>query len=73
LIVEVICKPRSSESKIEKIDDFKYRAYLRRSPTDNQANSELISALSRHFKVAKSLIAIIVGKKNRRKRIQIDD
>lgn len=60
ILVEV--RPSSSRNRIEQISAGVYRVWLTASPVNGQANDALIKLLSRHFKVAKSLIEIKAGK-----------
>lgn len=42
-------------------------------PADGRANEEIIETLSKYFKIPKSLISIIKGKKGRKKTIKLEE
>ena len=47
--IEVFVKPKSGKQKVEKITEFKYRAYLKKEAEDNKANVELLKLLKKYF------------------------
>lgn len=69
IIVQI--RPGAREQKIEKIDDGKYKVWVRAVPEGGKANAEMIELLAEHFNVAKSSIRIIIGKTAREKLVEI--
>ncbi|MEI7890642.1 MAG: DUF167 domain-containing protein [bacterium] len=63
--------PRSSKNEVVKTSEGEYRIKLTAPPVDGQANDALIDILSKHFKVAKSLIKIVGGKSTKIKMVDI--
>lgn len=64
-------KPNSKQEKIEEITKGVYKIYVRAPAQENKANLAVIESLSKHFKVAKSLITIKAGKTSKTKVILI--
>ncbi|MEA2097539.1 MAG: DUF167 domain-containing protein [Patescibacteria group bacterium] len=80
---------RASRNEVLRIDDldqsgFKFKdnsidrlpelkVYLTAVPIDGKANKELIKLLAKELNVSKSKINIIVGEKNKKKIIEIND
>lgn len=71
ILIEV--RPNCKQIKIEKITDSVYKVHLTAPPTEGKANKQLIEALAKHFKIAKSLITIKAGKSAKTKVIIIND
>lgn len=67
----VTVKPGSSREKIIETAPGELTVYLRAKPHDGEANDALIELLSKHFKVAKTTIAIKRGSHSRTKIIEI--
>jgi len=65
-------RPNSRHIKIEQITDSVYKMHLTAPATEGKANEQLIQALAKHFKIAKSLITIKNGKSAKNKVIIID-
>jgi len=65
ILVEV--RPNSKQLKIEKITYNVYKVHLTAPAQENKANKQLIEALSKEFKTAKSLISIKAGKTSKTK------
>ncbi len=63
--------PRASRDAVEQISEGEYRVRLTASPVKGAANERLIEVLSKHFRVAKSLIGIVGGKTARTKIVDI--
>ncbi len=72
MLIKVKVKTKSGRSKLEKIDNENYRAFLLSAPENNRANLELIKLLSKEFKIAKSLISLDSGLKSREKVFKIE-
>lgn len=69
--LEVIVKPNSSKTSIEKKDDGAWVICVTAPPIDNKANKALIEVLANYFHKPKSKITIIRGEKGRKKLIEI--
>ena len=67
----VIVKPGSRQEKIIETAPGELTVYLRAKAHDGEANEALIKALSKHFGVPKTSIAITRGAKSRHKQIEI--
>ncbi len=63
--------PRSSLNQITKISENEYKIKITSAPVDGEANKQLISFLSKEWKIAKSKIKIIKGETSRNKIIEI--
>ena len=70
MILNVIVKPNSKHSRVEKKDNF-YIVHVKSPPKKELANEELLELLSEYFKIPKSKIRIISGKTSRRKVVKI--
>lgn len=70
IYVKVI--PRSSQNKIEKLENGEYRVKLIAPPVDGRANQSLVKLLSEYFGVSKSKISIISGKTFSKKMVDVD-
>jgi uncharacterized protein len=69
--VWVKVQPRSSRDEILFCSGSKLKIYLKASPVDGKANKDLIEILAKHFKVKKTDIHIVTGKKSRNKLVEI--
>ena len=69
IIVQV--RPRSTQAKVEKIDEDQYRVWVHAIPEKGKANEEMIELLADHFQVAKSSVRIVIGKTAREKLVEI--
>lgn len=67
----VSVKPSSSQEKILEIAPRELVVYLHARPHDGEANSALIAALAKHFKIPKTSIKILRGAHSRQKIIEI--
>ena len=70
MIINIKVKPNSGESKIEKISDNEYVAFVMEKAEDNKANKELINLLAREFNVSYRKIKI-KNPKSRKKMVEI--
>ncbi len=64
--------PKSKLNKIEKISETEYKVHLTSAPTDGKANKQLLTIMSKYFKIAKSKISIIKGETGREKILKIE-
>jgi len=69
IYVKVI--PKSSQSKIEEMEDGSYKVWVTVVPEKGKANQTVIKLLAKYFKVSKSQIEIIGGKTARTKIVDI--
>jgi uncharacterized protein (TIGR00251 family) len=67
----VVVKPGTSQEKIIETAPGELTVYLRAKAHDGEANEALIKALSKHFSIPKTSIAITRGVKSRHKQIEI--
>ena len=63
--------PKSSQSKIEKMEDGSYKVWVTVVPERGKANQAVVKLLSKYFKVAKSQIEIVGGKTAREKIVDV--
>lgn len=63
----------SSKTNIEKVGNRSYRVKLKAKAKENEANQELVKLLSKEFKIAKSLVSIVSGRKAKIKIIEINN
>ncbi len=64
--------PKSSQNKIEKMEDGSYKVWVTVVPEKGKANQAVVKLLSKYFKVAKSQIEIVGGKTAREKIVDVD-
>jgi len=62
--------PNAKRPEIFELDDGSLKIKLKSPAHEGKANKELISVLSKHFKVPKSKIKITSGEKSRNKIIE---
>lgn len=63
--------PKSSQQKIEKLENGNYKVWLKAVPEKGLANQELIDFLAEYFAVSKSQIEIVGGKTSSRKIVDV--
>jgi len=63
--------PRAKKPEIIEIEDGSLKVRLNSPAHEGRANKELISVLSKHYKISKSKIKIISGEKSRNKIIEM--
>ncbi len=64
-------KIKSSQEKVEKVDDKNYKIWVKEPPVNGRANKALIEVLADYFDTSKSSIRILRGHKSRKKIIEI--
>ena len=69
-IYNIVVKPGSSQEKIIESTDGELTVYLHAGAHDGEANAALIKLLSKHFRVPKTSINILRGKKSRIKIVE---
>jgi len=69
--ISVKVKPNSKVVSVETVSEKKLLLRVRASPKEGEANEAVIEALSEHFNIAKSRIAIIRGHTSRNKIVDI--
>lgn len=70
--LELQVTPRSSQRRIEVLDDGSLKAWVTQAPTDGQANQGVLEAVAEALGIPKSRIEILRGLTSRRKRIKIE-
>ena len=68
--ISVKVKPNSKSEKIEKTGET-YILYVKEPAQEDRANLAVINLLSEYFKLPKSRISILKGKKSRQKIVEI--
>lgn len=68
--IHVLLKPGAKEPKIEQSNGI-FRISVKAIAKENEANIELVNALSDYFGIAKSRISIVSGFNSRNKVIEI--
>ena len=69
--IEVRVKPGSKKELVEKLDQNRFVVKVKSLPKEGQANEAVIRAISDSFKIPKSKIKIIKGRKSRNKLIEV--
>ncbi|MBF0361176.1 MAG: DUF167 domain-containing protein [Oligoflexia bacterium] len=67
--LHVQAKPSSKEQKIIVLPEGELKIYVRAQPIEGRANQEIIDLLSEKLGVAKSLVAVVKGNKNKFKQL----
>jgi uncharacterized protein (TIGR00251 family) len=70
--IKVKVNPNSKIEKIERKDEL-FLVYVKQPAKDNKANESLILLLSKYFKVPKTKITILHGKKSKIKIVSIEN
>ena len=63
--------PKSSQRKVEKMDDGTYKVWVTVVPEKGKANQEVVKLLAKYFQVSKSQITILSGKTAKVKLVEI--
>jgi uncharacterized protein len=71
MIIKVIVKTRSPNPRIEYLENGKFLVYVSAEPEKNEANTEVISMLSKHFNVHWKNIKIKSGLTSKNKLIEV--
>jgi len=69
IIVHV--KPRSSQAKVEQINDGEYKVWVMAVPEKGKANEEMRQLLADYFQVKKAAVRLVIGKTAREKLVEI--
>lgn len=64
-------KPKARQTSVKKLDATHLLVSVTSIPSKGEANDAVIETLARHFKVAKSRVAIVSGGKSREKVVEI--
>lgn len=64
-------RPGAREQKVEKVDEGRYKVWVRAIPEKGKANAEMMEALAEYFHVPKSAVRIVIGKTAREKLVEI--
>ncbi|MDP3799875.1 MAG: DUF167 domain-containing protein [bacterium] len=70
--ITVRAKPKSKETKVEKLDEKNYIVSVKASPVEGKANAEIKKVLAKYFKTAPSNIFIASGLNSKIKIIDIN-
>ena len=69
--ISVIVKPNSKKGDSVQPSESGLQVFLRAKAADNAANQALIVVLAQYYKVPKTCVEIVSGKKSRHKIVQI--
>lgn len=69
--ISVRVKPRSSRSRVLKVDGLSIEASLTAPPVDGAANAELIELLASALQVPKSALRLVMGQASKHKVIEL--
>ncbi len=69
-VLDIIVAPKASKSAI-KIDENCIKVYLKSPPINGKANAECLKLFSKRLKIPLKNISVKMGKKSKRKRINI--
>jgi len=69
--IHVKVKPNAGRNEVKKISEDFYEVKVSVPPEKGKANERVIELLSKHFRVPKSGINLIMGQKNKEKIIEI--
>ena len=69
--ITVQLKPRAKEEKLEKVDDFNFKVWVKEPPIENRANFALARIMADYFEVPLNQIKIIGGVKSKIKILDI--
>lgn len=64
-------RPGAGEQKVEKLDEGRYKVWVRAIPEKGKANAEMAEVLAEYFHVPKSAVRIVIGKTAREKLVEI--
>jgi uncharacterized protein len=67
----IVVKPHARQEKIEIISENEYAVWIRAPAHEGRANEAVIELLARHFSLPKSSVRIVLGKKSKKKLVQI--
>ena len=70
--VSVTVIPKSSRNAIEKLEEGIYKVWVTTVPQKGSANKAVIEILAKEFGVAKSLIELVSGHRDKRKIFDIN-
>lgn len=65
--ITVAVKPNSKKELVEQQPDGSYVVRVNAPPIEGRANERVIELLSEHFRLPKSLIALVGGQKSKKK------
>lgn len=69
--ITVLAKTKSREEKIEKVDEWTYRVWVKEPPVKGRANDAIIAILADYFNTISLNIRIISGLSAKTKIIEI--
>ena len=71
LIIELKVQPGASKVRVDGVIDGRFRICIAAPPVDGKANDQLIRFLAAEFRVGKSRVKLLRGKRGREKRVAI--
>lgn len=69
--ISVLVKPRTRKNKIEKLSENFYKVDTVAPALDDKANLSVLKLLAEYFKVPKSAVRLVMGKKYKEKVFEI--
>ncbi|MBN1289868.1 MAG: YggU family protein [Actinobacteria bacterium] len=72
MYIKIKVIPGANKNRIETAGEEELRVYVKVPPVKGKANEEMIGLLAKHFKVGKSEVEIVKGRRSRNKVIRIN-
>ncbi|WP_457643055.1 DUF167 domain-containing protein [Persephonella sp.] len=73
MLIRVKVKPNAKKEEIKQIENDLFEVRVTVVPEKGKANKKVVEVLSKYFKVPKSKIRLIKGKKSREKLFEIEN
>ena len=71
MLIRVYVTPNAKETRVVKVSDDYFEVRINEMAVGGRANKRLLEILAEHFKVKKSRIFILKGRKTRNKLVQV--
>jgi uncharacterized protein len=72
VLIRVYVTPNAKQARLVKVSKDYFEVWVDERAVDGRANKRLLEILSEHFKIPKSRITILRGRKTRNKTIQVN-
>ncbi len=73
MLLIVTAKTGKKEERIIPLEKGLFEVWTKKQPIENKANNDIISQLSKYFKIPKSLIKLSKGETSKKKVFEISD
>ncbi|MFH1098477.1 MAG: DUF167 domain-containing protein [Candidatus Uhrbacteria bacterium] len=70
--IVVNVKPGTRNSEVKKNDSHSFSVRVDAPPAEGRANARLVELLAAYFRVPKSMVCIVSGRRSRRKVVSVD-